>query len=194
MEFWIFLLCMETGATNEGQTEIRFIVLRCAGCGGSRRKDSSSDDALLWSVYFTLLSSRAPLIPKRLSSCGVTLVFGKRHMFRFVWWQAHQSWLAFLLIYLLTCLLTYCTYLCNGLIVLWLSHRHYFCGTADSHKPTAQNTADILQRYVTITSHRQHPSACEGSTRSLQFVQFQCKKTANGAPRHAALALHQGVL
>ena len=61
-------------------------VLRAAagGGGGSRGQDSSSEDALIWSVHFTLLSSRVLLIPNKPASCGVTLVFGKHYMFGFV--------------------------------------------------------------------------------------------------------------
>jgi len=54
------------------------------GGGGSRGQDSSSEDALIWSVHFTLLSSRVLLIPNKPASCGVTLVFGKHYMFGFV--------------------------------------------------------------------------------------------------------------
>jgi hypothetical protein len=46
MEFWLFLLCMEKGATNEGHIELIFIVLCSAGCGGGQGKYSSSEDAL----------------------------------------------------------------------------------------------------------------------------------------------------
>jgi hypothetical protein len=37
VEFWIFLLCMEKGATGEREIELIFIVLCSAGCGGEQR-------------------------------------------------------------------------------------------------------------------------------------------------------------
>jgi len=80
MEFCIFLVCMQKGATNEGQTELILIVLCSAGCGGSRGKDSSSEDALLWSVHFTLLSSPAPLISETFVVWGDTGLRYRSHV------------------------------------------------------------------------------------------------------------------
>jgi hypothetical protein len=37
VEFLIFLLCMEKGATEEGEIQLIFIVLCSAGCGGKQR-------------------------------------------------------------------------------------------------------------------------------------------------------------